>query len=655
MKKHLVISAALALLLLMAACAQSGPAGTPAPTPTPTPTPDQTVTDLAPPDRLPWDLPAGEPTYDEYFAKWLDYGYGSDSYYTTVPRGWELMNGYQAMCEDGVLFVRSSATGERLWNVAEVENFRVLCCRRDWIYGVQDGTDLVRIDYFGKTRETVFTDSTGLLGQLNGQLWVADGKVAYLWAGTEGGVGLYRMYLPECRADLLRTIPREELEKLYFSGYTGTQKNEEMYHLGDLFPVSNQECVWDRGNGAFYQLYASLLNDPDRRAQYFPDGIDGEPERCYEVLGQITSAFLNWPWVSCYYSAADDTYLEKNYSSNSSDIGTSAWWEDGKTGLLADVAVDLDALDLHGEAGIALPLVYESDDSIIFWGIFGLFGYDLKADEITFSVDFKKLYNDPDTQPSVQGSIITMVKASADGTKLVIHYGDPDRLELGEQPCHIDVTAGTWRFGEKAPAGVEYIYHSWDDRVGELIPGIEVCDTRYILDGKTWIPFKLDTSPLSGLRPKELTPDTAVGIGWRIEYISDDYLIFRTENYLFGYDLKARRMDFSLNLLDLVGAGAFQGSDPSNTAVVKVVPNRRLVQIYRADGKSDVYFLNTWDGAYYTAPRQEWEWPDAVDPSSYGPNMGSISTASTQGTGSLSQLYFQRGVQTWQLFDGYFD
>ena len=651
MKKHLVVSAALALLLMLAACAQSGPAGTPSPTPTPTPTPDQTVTDLAPPDELPWDLPAVEPTYDEYFAKWLDYGYGGDSYYTTVPRGWELMNGYQARCEDGVLYVRSSATGERLWNVAELEDFRVLCCRRDWIYGVQDGTDLVRIDYFGKTRETVFTDATGLLGELNGLLWLGDGKVTYFWAGTEGGLGLYRMYLPECRADLLRTIPQEELEKLYFSSYTGTRKDDPAWHLGDLFPVSNQECVWTKGNAAFYELYVSLMSD----SQFFPDGIDTDAELAYTMRQRISAAFHSYPQICCYYSAADDAYLEQNCYDD--HVSRSAWWEAEEelpqSGKLSDIAVDLDALDLHGEAGIALPLVYESDDYIIFWGIFGLFGYDLKADEITFSVDFKKLYNDRDTQPSVQGSIMTSVEASADGTKLVIHYGDPGHPGLGTQPCHIDVTAGTWRFGEKAPAGVEYIYHSWDDRVGELIPGREVCDTDYFRDGKKWVPFKLDTSPLSDLRPKELTPDTAVGAGWRIEYVSGDYLIFRTEGYLFGYDLKARKMDFSLNLLDLVGAGGFQGSDLSNRATVKVVSNRRLVQIYRADGNSDVYFLNTWDGVYYTAP--QWEWPDAVDPNSYGPNMGSISTTSTQGTGSLSQLYFQRGVQTWQLFDGYFD
>ena len=300
MKKHLILASVLALLLMMAACAQTDPGATISPVPS------QTADSLTAPDELPWDPPAGEQTYDEYFAKQIDYGYGEDSYYTTVPRGWELMNGYQAMYEDGVLFVRSSATGERLWNVAELENFRVLCCRPDWIYGVQNGTDLVRIDYYGKNQETIFTDSTGLLGELNGQLWLGDGKLTYFWAGADGGLGLYRMYLPECRADLLRTIPQEKAEKLYFASYTGTRKNDEAWQLGDLFPVSNQECTWSQGNPAFYELYVSLMSN----SQYFPDGIDTDAELAYTMQQRISAAFHSYPLICCYYSAADDTYLE---------------------------------------------------------------------------------------------------------------------------------------------------------------------------------------------------------------------------------------------------------------------------------------------------------------------------------------------------------
>ena len=160
------------------------------------------------------------------------------------------------------------------------------------------------------------------------------------------------------------------------------------------------------------------------------------------------------------------------------------------SGTLDEISAE--NLDPEAEAGIGLPLVYESNDTIIFWGIFGLFGYDLKQGKITFSVDFKKLYNNAETKPSVQGSFMTIVRASTDGTKLAIYYGDPLRPELGELPCYINLTAGTWEFSAEAPEGVEYQYFSWDDRKGDLIPGRVVKDTIYIRDGKEWMIFQSD-------------------------------------------------------------------------------------------------------------------------------------------------------------------
>lgn len=160
------------------------------------------------------------------------------------------------------------------------------------------------------------------------------------------------------------------------------------------------------------------------------------------------------------------------------------------SGTLDEISVE--NLDPEAEAGVGLPLVYESNDTIIFWGIFGLFGYDLKQGKITFSVDFKKLYNNAETKPSVQGSFITIVRASTDGTKLAIYYGDPLYPELGELPCYINLTAGTWEFSAEAPAGDTYISFDSETRLGDLIPGGTIWTTTYIRGEKTWKIFQSD-------------------------------------------------------------------------------------------------------------------------------------------------------------------
>ncbi len=137
-------------------------------------------------------------------------------------------------------------------------------------------------------------------------------------------------------------------------------------------------------------------------------------------------------------------------------------------------------------------MVYESDDTIIFWGIFGLFGYNLERDEITFSVDFKKLYGE-DAIPYVQGSSgLTVVCATADGTKLVIYYYNQDQPGVGELPCYIDLTADTWEFSAEAPEGVEYIDYDSEEHLGELIPGGTIGWTTYIRGEKTWKIFQPD-------------------------------------------------------------------------------------------------------------------------------------------------------------------
>lgn len=827
---------------------------------------------------LPWDVPQeSAPSYKDYFSQVvIPYGYGeTDSAIT----GGTTLDGYSVDCVDGVLGVYAAQTGELLWTVAELPGFQPLLRRPDWIYGVLNGTELIRIDYHGQTRETLFTDATGGLGLYNDRLWVGDGKVTYFRAGlTEGGLGVYRLYLPDGRTDLIWTMDQDHLETLYFSTYAGTQPLEPMWQMGGIFPVSNYECSWDQANPAFYALYADLLSTPDNYEKYFI--LNGEElENSYYIQENIVRDFGVMPSVSYYCDGASGSWQVMDYSPASAYVGRTAWWkgqssaaetpehlkatgdvngdglleslvlggfdglgvgaslrvdgtevlrlesggafsetycrltavdldgdgrdevlvlmsvpaawgdasfryleledgvwlerkapwsapeltladnwqytlsdgsrfwtgtvrsadardnwfdgngtpiagpmevglftnnavhtvengeirfsarvtvrdlgehgwgrpadleteaavtvtagpeglitdistlcrtlqswlDDGDTrepgvtsGRLADLAVT--DLDLTAEAGVGLPLVYESDSRIIFWGIFGIFGYDLERESITFSVDFRKLYGE-DAMPSVQGSSgITGVYADPDGTRLAVYYGH------GFDPCFIDLTAGTWEFSSDAPVGTEYIDYDRREPLGELIPGGRIEGTTYIRGDRQWKPFSLPTQPISELAPRSITPDTPVGMGCYLNYADEDYIIFQGDFGLFGYDLNERRITFAMDLNACVGASGFQGSDLSLLCSVSVERNRRLVQVRAADGSSDTYYLNTWEGTYYTAPYKYMEEP--FDPLTLEDGaLGALSTTNTQGTGTLNELCFRRRGEVWMLFEGYF-
>lgn len=313
--------------LLPAGC--SGDAGVPAessvlPSGSAQPTPEP---DTAPPDVLPWTVPeaAGAPSYEDYFAQVREYGYGSADY--NAVRGVAVGECYTADWADGVLSVFHEPEHALQWTVAELEDFQVLLCQPDWIYGVLNGTELVRIDYYGRTTEVLFTDASGAVARHNEPLWLADGKVLYFWAGApEGGLGAYRLYLPEKRTDLLRTMTQDELEPLWFSGYAGTERQETAWHLSGLSPVSNQEFVWTEDDPAFYELYAQLLSDPAAFERYFAPA-SGE-EGMFAALGEITRDYRLTPWTSCYCHAAEGVCLKKGYSAYSIHIGRTPWWKE---------------------------------------------------------------------------------------------------------------------------------------------------------------------------------------------------------------------------------------------------------------------------------------------------------------------------------------
>ena len=147
-----------------------------------------------------------------------------------------------------------------------------------------------------------------------------------------------------------------------------------------------------------------------------------------------------------------------------------------------------------------------------------------------------------------------------------------------------------------------------------------------------------------------VTSDTAVGVGWYLNYVDDSFIIFQGEFGLFGYDLNEKRITFAMDLMACVGAAGFQGSEGS--CAVRVTPNGRLAQVY-ADKTSDVYYINTHEGTYYVAPYEPME--ERFDPLTLEDgHLGDMGTTNTKGTGTLSELCFCREENTWMVFEGYF-
>ncbi len=77
--------------------------------------------------------------------------------------------------------------------------------------------------------------------------------------------------------------------------------------------------------------------------------------------------------------------------------------------------------------GVGVVIDYVDDELLVFHGYFGLFGYDLKKQRITFAVDLKKAVG----TTIIQGSEGAAVRVSADGTAVQLFFysehGDPKK------------------------------------------------------------------------------------------------------------------------------------------------------------------------------------------------------------------------------------
>ena len=149
---------------------------------------------------------------------------------------------------------------------------------------------------------------------------------------------------------------------------------------------------------------------------------------------------------------------------------------------LSEIAFD-EPLDLESSSGVGVEIAFESEDMLIFYGDFGLFGYDLKTKELKFSVDFVKAVG---IEGSVQGSYGTAVDVSEDGNTVVISEYTVERETRGKT-CYIDIPSLTYRHGE-----YEHLENPFNKEniKGSVYPGVKISQIKYMRDDKEWSLFE---------------------------------------------------------------------------------------------------------------------------------------------------------------------
>lgn len=149
---------------------------------------------------------------------------------------------------------------------------------------------------------------------------------------------------------------------------------------------------------------------------------------------------------------------------------------------LSEIAVG-EPLNLETSSGVGVEIAYESEDMLIFYGDFGLFGYDLKANELKFSVDFVKAVG---IEGSVQGSYGTAVDVSEDGKTIIISEYNVETETRGKT-CYIDIPSMTYEYAEYQP--LESAFQK-ENINGSIYSGIKISQIKYMLDGKEWSLFE---------------------------------------------------------------------------------------------------------------------------------------------------------------------
>jgi len=148
---------------------------------------------------------------------------------------------------------------------------------------------------------------------------------------------------------------------------------------------------------------------------------------------------------------------------------------------LSEISI-AEPLDLEMSSGVGVEIAFESEDMLIFYGDFGLFGYDLKEKELEFSVDFVKAVG---IVGSVQGSYGAAVDVSEDGNTIIISEYNVETETRGKT-CYVDIPSLTYEHTEYQP--LENTFKK-ENVNGSIYPGVKISQIKYMLHEKEWSLF----------------------------------------------------------------------------------------------------------------------------------------------------------------------
>ena len=247
-------------------------------------------------------------SYEEYFSQQRLYDYAED-----VFSGWSLQDA--DISYDGTVLRLTDSKGTPMRDIATLKGYLFQTADKNWIYGISEASELVRVSYSGKI-ETLFADRTGLLRSLaekeHAPIYLADGCTLFFLAGTDEGIGIYRLYLPNKQADVLySSIPRNALR------------------LRLEPPPSNVEAVWDNGDVLFFARYEELLNTssgyaPETMGEDECIGILELDEKLYSAQAHYINA-LTGDYRKMPYGYV---YLPMPRSKENIALKGEAWWLD---------------------------------------------------------------------------------------------------------------------------------------------------------------------------------------------------------------------------------------------------------------------------------------------------------------------------------------
>ncbi len=254
-----------------------------------------TTTVTATTTRVPWTTVSTEqlPSYETYFSEIHTFDEWGLS-------AWAEYQGYTPKVTDEGVGMEAYGTATATWFVEVADDFVPVQCDDRYIYGVEGGKELVRVDYYGKERTVLFCDESGKIAQYAGKsywFYLAENTL-FFPCGTTAGVALQRVYLPSGTVDTMAEWD-EELPSSYR-------------------PISNWEIVWQVEDPAFDTQLEALLKDETA-------GLTGTDEEKREQVIVLLEERGVYSYVEHYYNAKTREKKEKG-GRVFMDNGT--WWQE---------------------------------------------------------------------------------------------------------------------------------------------------------------------------------------------------------------------------------------------------------------------------------------------------------------------------------------